>query len=250
MPVIPNRETAWPLRVYSHFSVDWSGDRYTREMTDSLLPPGHDLRSAAVPDALTGAGPWLGLTDDDATRINAALTAAYAETTRTVYAFAWRRWACWCTGRGIMSFPAEPAAVCAYLTGCADQGLSLATIDGGARWALYEPDLVRNLEARDLGSQVILELVGGDRRRACGLRMPLDVRSTCRRARRSQPRRACRDVKRGLLQLHSRYVLTAGNDDVLRAVENLDVFVPVHDPEVPGVEPATRESLRGCVPGS
>ncbi len=30
---------------------------------------------------------------------------------------------------GIVSFPAEPAAVCAYLTGCADQGLSLATID-------------------------------------------------------------------------------------------------------------------------
>ena len=106
-----------------------AADRYIREMTDSLLTPGHDLRSAAVPDGLTDAGPWLGLTDDDATRIDAALTAAYAETTRTVYAFAWRRWVSWCSARGIMSFPAEPAAVCAYLTGCADQGLSLATID-------------------------------------------------------------------------------------------------------------------------
>ena len=98
-------------------------------MTDSLLTPGHDLRSANVPDALADAGPWLGLTDEDATRIGAALTAAYAETTRTVYAFAWGRWVSWCSARGIMSFPAEPAAVCAYLTSCGDQGLSLATID-------------------------------------------------------------------------------------------------------------------------
>lgn len=105
------------------------GDRYIREMTDSLLTPVRDLRSAALPETLADAGPWLGLTDDDATRINAAITAAYAETTRTVYAFAWRRWVRWCTGRGIVPFPAEPAAVCAYLTGCADQGLSLATID-------------------------------------------------------------------------------------------------------------------------
>lgn len=98
-------------------------------MTDSLLTHGHDLRSAAVPDGLTDGGPWRGLTDEDATRIDAALTAAYAETTRAVYAFAWRRWVSWCSVRGIMSFPAEPAAVCAYLTSCADQGLSLATID-------------------------------------------------------------------------------------------------------------------------
>jgi ribosome-binding protein aMBF1 (putative translation factor) len=35
----------------------------------------------------------------------------------------------WCAGRGIVPFPAEPAAVCAYLTECAEQGLSPATID-------------------------------------------------------------------------------------------------------------------------
>ena len=93
---------------------------YVREMTDSLLTPVRDIHPAV---------PWLGLTDDDATRINAAITAAYAETTRAVYAFAWRRWVRWCTDREIVPFPAEPAAVCAYLTGCADQGLSLATID-------------------------------------------------------------------------------------------------------------------------
>ncbi len=73
--------------------------------------------------------PWAGLTGDDANRIAAALAATHAETTRKVYAFAWRRWVRWCSGRGILPFPAEPAAVCAYLTECADHGFSLATID-------------------------------------------------------------------------------------------------------------------------
>ena len=44
--------------------------------------------------------------------------------TRKVYAFAWRRWVRWCAGRGIAPFPAESAAVCAYLTECAEQGLA------------------------------------------------------------------------------------------------------------------------------
>jgi integrase len=35
----------------------------------------------------------------------------------------------WCSGRGIVPFPAQPAAVCAYLTECAERGFSLATID-------------------------------------------------------------------------------------------------------------------------
>jgi len=79
--------------------------------------------------SITPTDPWTGLTEDDATRIAAALAATHAESTRKVYAFAWRRWVRWCTDREIVPFPAEPAAVCAYLTGCADQGLSLATID-------------------------------------------------------------------------------------------------------------------------
>jgi site-specific recombinase XerD len=57
------------------------------------------------------------------------MTAAYADTTRTAYAFAWGRWESWCAGRGVVPLPAEPSAVCAYLTQCAEQGLSLATID-------------------------------------------------------------------------------------------------------------------------
>jgi hypothetical protein len=61
-------------------------------MTDSLLTPVRDSCPSTARDALAGAGPWLGLTDDDAARINAAIAAAYAETTRAVYGFAWRRW--------------------------------------------------------------------------------------------------------------------------------------------------------------
>ena len=104
-------------------------ERYTQVMTNSLLAPVRDIATATLDDTRGDARPWLGLTDQDATRIDAALTAAYAETTRAVYAFAWRRWVRWCTGRGIVPLPAEQAAVCAYLTDCADQGLSLATID-------------------------------------------------------------------------------------------------------------------------
>jgi hypothetical protein len=86
------------------------------------MPAPTDLPASASVD------PWAGLTGDDATRIAAALTATHAETTRKVYAFAWRRWLRWCSGRGIVPFPAHPAAVFAHLTQCADEGLSLATI--------------------------------------------------------------------------------------------------------------------------
>lgn len=35
----------------------------------------------------------------------------------------------WCTGRGVVPFPAEAAAVCTYLVDMADQGLSVASLD-------------------------------------------------------------------------------------------------------------------------
>jgi integrase len=85
--------------------------------------------SATDLPANTPNDPWAGLTEDDATRIAAALAATHAASTRKVYAFAWRRWMRWCSKRGIVPFPAQPAAVCAYLTECAEQGRSLATID-------------------------------------------------------------------------------------------------------------------------
>jgi hypothetical protein len=37
-----------------------------------------------------------GLTDADAARVAAAISAARAESTRTLYAHAWRQWERWC----------------------------------------------------------------------------------------------------------------------------------------------------------
>lgn len=137
MPVIPIRETAWPLRVYSHFSripgladevLSRSSHRVpVQPCDDPLTHQPERIRPTDLPSHPLDR--WAGLTEDDATRIAAALAATHADSTRQVYAFAWRRWVSWCAGRGIAPFPAEPAAVCAYLTECAERGLSLATID-------------------------------------------------------------------------------------------------------------------------
>ena len=69
------------------------------------------------------------LTVDEAVRIADAITAAHADSTRTMYAWAWSHWERWCTGRGTTALPAEPALVCAYLTERAAEGLSVGTID-------------------------------------------------------------------------------------------------------------------------
>lgn len=73
--------------------------------------------------------PFAGLTPIDATRIEAAMTAAIADSTRTVYTHAWRTWERWCTTRQITPLPAASAAVCAYLTVRADQGTTASTLD-------------------------------------------------------------------------------------------------------------------------
>ena len=87
------------------------------------------IATMPAPGALPAAGTEDHLTADDKARIAAALDAAYAETTRKVYAFAWSQWDSWCHGRGITKFPAEPATVCAYLTDRAHREASLATIN-------------------------------------------------------------------------------------------------------------------------
>ena len=69
------------------------------------------------------------LTVDEAVRIADAITAAHADSTRNVYAWAWSQWERWCTGRGATAIPAEPAMICAYLTERAAAGLSVGTID-------------------------------------------------------------------------------------------------------------------------
>ena len=60
------------------------------------------IATTPTPDALPAAGAGDHLTADDTARIAAALDAAYAETTRKVYAFAWSQWDSWCHDRSII----------------------------------------------------------------------------------------------------------------------------------------------------
>lgn len=52
-----------------------------------------------------------GLTPADTARIAAAIAAGQADSTRAVYASAWRRWEQWCAAREIVPIPASPPAV-------------------------------------------------------------------------------------------------------------------------------------------
>jgi integrase len=70
-----------------------------------------------------------GLSVEEAVRIAEAITASHAESTRTVYDWAWSQWERWCTDRGTTAMPAEPALICAYLTERAADGLSVGSID-------------------------------------------------------------------------------------------------------------------------
>lgn len=69
-----------------------------------------------------------GLTSSDAARIAEAIAANYAPTTVRAYAWAWSHFARWCAGRGLDPLPATPAAVCAYLTERAEQGVTFGTL--------------------------------------------------------------------------------------------------------------------------
>lgn len=70
-----------------------------------------------------------GLTDADGSRIAAAIAAARAESTRTVYAQAWSQWERWCAARGIPALPGDSLALCAYLTERAEAGRATGTLD-------------------------------------------------------------------------------------------------------------------------
>jgi hypothetical protein len=107
--------------------------------------PGH-------PPADASSDPWAGLTEDDATRIAATLAATHAETTCKVYAFAWRRWVRWCSGRGIVPFPAEPAAVCAYLTECAEHVVGRRDAAGLLRDARHARPAIETTSRRHEGA--------------------------------------------------------------------------------------------------
>jgi integrase len=85
---------------------------------ETSTDPGHPTRDLPA-----------GLTVDDAVRIADALSAAHADSTRTVYAWAWSQWERWTATRGAAALPAGPAMICAYLTAPAAEGLSVGTID-------------------------------------------------------------------------------------------------------------------------
>ena len=70
-----------------------------------------------------------GLRVEEAIRIADAITAANAQSTRTMYDWAWSQWERWCHARGATTLPAEPALICAYLTERAADGLSVGSID-------------------------------------------------------------------------------------------------------------------------
>lgn len=91
--------------------------RYNPVMTTSTTP------------AIPPAADLPGLTDQDAARVAAAYDAARTESTRVVYAHAWRQWERWCAARGISSLPGDPTALCAYLAERAATGIAIASLN-------------------------------------------------------------------------------------------------------------------------
>ena len=87
-------------------------------------------RAHAQPPFESAARLPAGLTEADAVRIAAAISAARTESTRTVYARSWNQWERWCTARSIPALPGDPLALCAYLTERAEAGRAMGTLDG------------------------------------------------------------------------------------------------------------------------
>jgi len=120
-------------------------------------------------------------------------------------------------------------------------------IDGGiGRRQHAEHDLLRDLEPGQSGPAMGNDLVF--RHVRAGLQLdksarrlaPLVIRPRDDRGKLSRRVLVERD-----LDFHRRDVLPAGDDDVLRAVLDLDVTVGVPHGEIAGVEPVTAEGLRG-----
>jgi len=100
--------------------------RYTTGMTNLMTaaPDAAPADSTRLPTGLPAA-----LTDQDADRITAAISAARTESTRTVYAYTWRQWARWCAARDLRALPGDPAALCAYLVERAADGIAISSLD-------------------------------------------------------------------------------------------------------------------------
>ena len=117
----------WPGRHRAHAVGRWRRRRSGRD--DSGVAPYNLWMNPATTPATRSSALPAGLTVEEAVRIADAITAAHAESTRAVYAWAWSQWERWCHARGASTLPAEPALVCAYLTERAAAGLSIGSID-------------------------------------------------------------------------------------------------------------------------
>ncbi len=81
----------------------WGRRRYNPAMTTLLsaaLPSSATAHVHPAAETTSGLLP-AGLTDLDATRITAAISAARTESTRHVYALVWSQWERWCSTRGM-----------------------------------------------------------------------------------------------------------------------------------------------------
>src|SRR5512139_1335252 len=129
-----------------------------------------------------------GLRVEEAVRIAEAITAAHAESTRTMYDWSWSQWERWCHARGVIPLPAEPALCCGYLSERAADGLSVGSIDLACSAIAYQH------RRRGLDDPILSE----------GVRQ---VRRGLRRIIGTAPRRQARPL---------------GTDDIRRIVEHID----------------------------
>lgn len=104
--------------------------------TQPLADPTHPVAPNDASD-LAAVIPWLpgpaprprpGLTDEDLERITAASGAARAPGTHRIYQYAWQQWATWCADRGFDPLPADPAAMCAFMTQRVADGLAVVSL--------------------------------------------------------------------------------------------------------------------------
>lgn len=115
-------EPPMPTNASTSFGPTWPAP--AREIQDdaadlaALIPwlPGPPLQ------------PRRGLTDQDLEPITRATHAARAPGTHKIYEYAWEQWATWCAERGFEPLPADPAAMCAFMTQRVADGLAVISL--------------------------------------------------------------------------------------------------------------------------
>lgn len=176
----------WPGRHRAHKVGLRRGRRADRGDSDSA--PYNAWMNSLLTSASDHPHLPAGLRVEEAIRIAEAITAAHAESTRTMYDWAWSQWERWCQARGAPILPAEPALICAYLTERAADGLSVGSIDLACSAIAYQH------RRRGLDDPTLTE----------GVRQ---VRRGLRRIIGTAPRRQARPL---------------GTDEIRQIVENID----------------------------